>query len=39
MQNMGVSTTILVGRKWPTVVTWRFGKEAGGENGKEKPEG
>jgi len=39
MQIMGVSTTILFGRKWPTVVTWRFGEEAGGEKGKEKQEG
>jgi len=36
---MSVSTTILFGREWPTVVVWIFGKEAGGEKGKEKREG
>jgi len=26
-------------KEWPTVVTWRFGKETGGEKGKGKEEG
>lgn len=37
-QIMGVSSTILVGREWPTVVTWRFGKKTGGERCKGKEE-
>jgi hypothetical protein len=36
---MVVSTTILFGREWPTVVTWRFGNETGRKKGKGKEEG
>jgi hypothetical protein len=35
---MAVNTTILFGREWPTVVTWRFGKGTGGVKGKGKEE-
>jgi len=36
---MGGSAMILFGREWPTVVTWRFGKDTGKQNGKGKREG
>jgi len=36
---MGGSATIQFGREWPTVVTWRFGKDTGKQNSKGKREG
>jgi len=36
---MGVSTTILLGREWPTVVTWRLRKQPGGARCKGKEGG
>jgi hypothetical protein len=33
---MGVSTTVLFGREWPTVVVWRFGRKKAEKKAREK---